>query len=188
MTRELIVTENITVDGVIDMSAGWFEPNVDASEEVVAEMRDVEERLRGDVDALLVGRVTFEAFRGYWPNQTDDRTGISDYLNQVHKYVVSSTMTEPGWEPTTILRGDVATEVAELKAREGGSIVATGSLTLVPALLASGLVDEYRLMVYPFVAGQGTRLFESTLDRPHLELVESHAFSNGIVLLRYRPR
>ena len=188
MSRELIVTENMTVDGVIDMSAGWFEPGGDAAEEDVAEMREVEERLRSDVDALLVGRATFEAFRSYWPNQTEDRTGVSEYLNHVHKYVVSSTLTEPGWEPTTVLSGAVATEVTALKAQDGGTIVATGSLTLVPALVAAGLVDEYRLMVYPYVAGEGTRLFESPVDRPHLDLVESHGFSNGIVLLRYRPR
>lgn len=187
MTRELIVTENMTVDGVIDMSAGWFEPGGGAAEDEVAEMREVEERLRADADALLVGRATFEAFRSYWPHQTADRTGVSDYLNRVQKYVVSTTMTDPAWEPTTVLRGDVVDEVATLKAGAGGAIVATGSLTLVSTLVASDLVDEYRLMVYPYVAGEGARLFESPVARPRLELVESHAFGNGIVLLRYRP-
>jgi dihydrofolate reductase len=189
MARELIVTENMTVDGVIDMSAGWFAPGGDAAEgevDDVGEMREVEERLRADVDALLVGRTTFEAFRSYWPHQHDDRTGVADYLDRVQKYVVSTTMTDPAWEPTTILRGDVATEVAALKAGVGGAIVATGSLTLVPALIAADLVDEYRLMVYPYVAGEGPRLFEAPVARPRLELVESHPFSNGIVLLRYR--
>ena len=109
---------------------------------------------------MLLGRLTFESFRGYWPQQTDDTTGVSDYLNRVEKYVVSSTLEEPGWEHTTILRGDLADEVAALKERPGGDIVATGSITLVHALDRTGLVDEYRLFVYPVVLGQGRRLFE----------------------------
>jgi dihydrofolate reductase len=99
--RKLVVTENITLDGVIDMSGGWFDPlarDVDQSDiaEVTAEHRN-------SADALLVGRNTFEAFRGFWPAQTDDPTGVSDYLNAVQKYVVSSTLTEPGWQHSTVL-------------------------------------------------------------------------------------
>jgi dihydrofolate reductase len=186
MPRDLIVTENITVDSVIDATEGWFVPAGAENEDDVAEMRQVEERLRATADALLVGRVTFEEFRGYWPLQTDDQTGVSDYLNRVDKYVVSSTLGDPGWEPTTVLRGPHADEVASLKDRPGGDIVVTGSITLVQALNHTGLVDEYRLFVYPVALGRGRRLFENPVDLPRLTLVEAHPFRSGVVLLRYR--
>jgi dihydrofolate reductase len=179
--RKLVVTENITLDGVIDMSGGWFDPlarDVDQSDiaEVTAEHRN-------SADALLVGRNTFEAFRGFWPAQTDDPTGVSDYLNAVQKYVVSSTLTEPGWQHSTVVRGELVEEVRALKQRPGLDIVSTGSIQLVHALIAAGLVDEFRLFVFPVVVGRGTRLFESTDTR--LRLVESRPFRSGAVLLRY---
>jgi dihydrofolate reductase len=179
--RKLVVTENITLDGVIDMSGGWFDPlarDVDQSDiaEVTAEHRN-------SADALLVGRNTFEAFRGFWPAQTDDPTGVSDYLNALQKYVVSSTLTEPGWQHSTVLRGELIEEVRALKQRPGLDIVSTGSIQLVHALIAAGLVDEFRLFVFPVVVGRGTRLFESTDTR--LRLVESRPFRSGAVLLRY---
>ena len=186
MARDLIVTENITVDSVIDMEGGWFVPAGAEDSDDVADMRAVEERLRATADALLVGRVTFEAFRGYWPLQDDDQTGIRDYLNRVDKYVVSSTLTDPAWQGTTILRGDVVDEVTALKNRAGGDVVATGSIRLVHALNRTALVDEYRLFVYPTVMGKGRRLFEEPVSEPHLTLVEAQSFGSGVVLLRYR--
>ena len=186
MTRELIVTENITVDSVIDAAGDWFSPSGAENRDDVAEMRAVEERLRAPADGVLLGRLTFESFRSYWPQQTDDTTGVSDYLNQVEKYVVSSTLTKPDWEHTTILRGEVADEVAALKAQPGGDIVTTGSITLVHALNQTGLVDEYRLFVYPVALGRGQRLFEDPVGQPDLKLVEAHSFNSGVVLLRYR--
>jgi dihydrofolate reductase len=124
--------------------------------------------------------------RGYWPQQTDDTTGVSEYLNRVSKYVVSRTLQDPGWEPTTVLRGPLTEDVLALKSATGGDIVVTGSMTLVHALIAAGLVDEYRLFVYPVVLGRGVRLFEEGTDVPRLELVEARPFRSGIVLLRYR--
>jgi dihydrofolate reductase len=188
VARDLIVTENITVDSVIDATGDWFVPSGSEDPDHVAEMREVEERLRTTADALLVGRLTFEAFRGYWPRQTDDTTGVTEYLNRVDKYVISSTLEEPEWEGTTVLRGDVEDEVAALKDRQGGDIVTTGSITLVHALNGTGLVDEYRLFVYPVVLGGGRRLFDRRTEHHDLELVETHAFTSGIVLLRYRAR
>ena len=179
--RTLVVTENITLDGVIDMSGGWFDPlaeDVDQSD--IAEVTAEHTRA---ADALLVGRNTFEAFREFWPKQTDDPTGVSDYLNSVQKYVVSSTMTEPGWSHSTVLRGPLVDEVRALKQRPGRDIVATGSIRLVRALVAAGLVDEFRLFVFPVVVGRGARLFESTDAR--LRLVETRPFRSGAVLLRY---
>ena len=186
MARDLIVTENITLDSVIDATGDWFVPSGSEDAAVVAEMREVEERLRATADALLVGRLTFEAFRGYWPRQTDDTTGVSEYLNHVDKYVVSSTIDDPEWEATTVFRGDVVDEVAALKEEAGGDIVTTGSITLVHALDRAGLVDEYRLFVYPVVLGRGRQLFDAPAERRQLELAETHPFTSGIVLLRYR--
>src|SRR5918994_5939449 len=108
--RKLVVTENITLDGVIDASEGWFSPageeQVDQSD-IIAALREQQE----NADAVLFGRVTFEEMRGYWPRQADDETGVSEYLNRVSKYVVSSTMTDPQWERSTVLSGDLEDEV-----------------------------------------------------------------------------
>jgi dihydrofolate reductase len=184
--RSLVVTENITLDGVIDAAEGWFGP---AGSYPEVDHSDVEEALREQreaADALLLGRVTFEEFRAYWPQQTEETTGISDYLNRVTKYVVSSTLEEPDWENTTVLSGPVADEVESLKSGPGRDIVVTGSVTLVQALVGTGLVDEYRLFTYPVALGRGARLFEKA-GAPRLELLEARPFRSGIVLLRYRP-
>ena len=183
--RDLIVTENITLDGVIDASAGWFGPagaeDTDQSDLIAAltEQREA-------ADAFLTGRNTFEQMRGYWPRQTDDETGVPAYLDRVHKYVVSTTLDDPQWEPTTILRGPLEDDIARLKAAPGRDIVVTGSITLVHALVARRLVDEYRLFVHPVVVGGGARLFDHAHDHPPLDLVEARAFRSGVVLLRYR--
>jgi dihydrofolate reductase len=181
--RKLVVTENITLDGVIDASEGWFAPAGD--EEV--DQSDITEALREQAvaaDALLLGRVTFEEMRGYWPLQTDDETGVAEYLNNVSKYVVSSTMKDPEWERSTVLSGDLD-NVRELKRKSGKDIVVTGSITLVHELIPLGLVDEYRLFVYPVVLGRGARLFEDATNLPKLKLVDSRPFRSGVVLTSY---
>lgn len=178
--RKLVVTENITLDGVIDMAEGWFDPlneDVDQSDITAATAEH-----RGAADALLVGRNTFEAFREFWPKQTNDPTGVSDYLNAVDKYVVSCTLDDPGWRNSTVLRGPLVDEVMALKEAPGRDIVATGSIRLVHALIAAGLVDEYRLFVFPAVVGHGARLFESAAQ---VRLLETRPFISGAVLLRY---
>ncbi|WP_263167756.1 dihydrofolate reductase family protein [Streptomyces sp. SCSIO ZS0520] len=183
--RDLVITENITLDGVIDAAGDWFGPAGAAG----ADMSDVTEALNEQMraaDGFLVGRRTFEQMRDYWPQQTEDTTGVSAYLDQVAKYVVSRTLGAPGWEPTTVLRGPVAEEVRALKSTPGRDIVTTGSLTLVPELITRHLVDEYRLFVYPVVRGEGQRLFADARATPGLRLVECRPFSSGIVLLRYR--
>ncbi|MET9269835.1 dihydrofolate reductase family protein [Kribbella sp. NPDC003557] len=175
--RDLIVTQNVTVDGVIE-TGDWFGP-ADGGPEVLDALRD--QMLRAD--AFLTGRVTFEQLRGYWPAQTDDPSGIAAYLNQVQKYVVSSTLHDPAWTPTTILRG--LDDVRRLKDTAGGDIVCTGSIDVTHQLIAAGLVDEYRLFVYPTVVGTGRRLFPD--DSPHpLTLTGSRSFPSGVVLLTYR--
>jgi dihydrofolate reductase len=181
--RTLVVTENVTLDGVMDMSGGWFDPldtEVDQSDLAAATAEH-----SAAADALLVGRNTFEAFRGFWPQQTDDPTGVSDYLNRVQKYVVSRTLGEPEWANSTVLRGPLVQEVQALKQAPGKDIVATGSTRLVHGLIEAGLVDEYRLFVFPVVAGRGARLFEGAEGA--LRLLETRPFRSGAVLLRYAP-
>jgi dihydrofolate reductase len=182
--RNLVITENITLDGVIDASEGWFAP----SGEEDVDQSDLNGALREQAaaaDAVLFGRVTFEEMRGFWPLQTNDKTGVTEYLNSVEKYVVSSTMTEPEWQRSTVLSGDVVDNVRELKGREGKDIVVTGSITLVHELIARGLVDEYRLFVYPIVIGRGARLFETGASVGKLRLLDCRRFHSGIVLTRY---
>ncbi len=180
--RRLILTENITVDGVIDASGGWFDPASGATD--VSDIEAEIARQRSGADAFLTGRVTFEAMRGYWTAQTDDTTGIAEYLNGVAKYVVSNSLTDPGWEPTTVLHDLLDVEL--LKTERGGDIVCTGSIRLARSLIAARLVDEYRLFVYPVVWGEGERLFAEAEDMPELELVQSRPFRSGVVLLHYR--
>jgi dihydrofolate reductase len=184
--RDLIVTQNITLDGVIEATEGWFDP---AGADSDVDQSDVEAALREQreaADAFLVGRLTFEQMRGYWPQQTDDTTGITEYLNNVSKFVVSNTLGDPKWEYTAVLRGALEDEIMGLKSKSGKDIVTTGSITLVHDLIKAGLVDEYRLFVYPLVIGSGRRLFADRRGIPKLRLVETRPFRSGIVLLRYR--
>jgi dihydrofolate reductase len=184
--RTLAITQNITVDGSIEMLGEWFDPqgqgDVDSSD-LLEELH----RQDSDADGFLVGRRTFEDLRGYWPEQSEDSTGITDYLNSVQKYVVSATMTEPGWKNTTILSGDPVDEVRALKAKPGADIVITGSITLCHTLIQAGLVDEYRLFVYPVVQGRGRRLFPEGFEVPALRLLDAKIFRSGITFSRYAP-
>lgn len=179
--RRLVVTENLTLDGVAEAPERWFPPY--QSDDVAA----ANGLGRDATDALLLGRRTYEALAGYWPHQRDDEGGITAYLNGVAKFVVSSTLERADWVNTTLLRGDVATEVAELKRRPGGTIGVIGSPTLVRALLHRGLVDELRLLVCPLLLGSGERLFDDT-GRTELELIETRTFESGVVGLTYAPR
>jgi dihydrofolate reductase len=179
--RRLVITENMSLDGVIAPMDGWFDPSAQDDDLIAAgrEHRDA-------ADGLLLGRVTYQEFYGYWPHQHDDPTGISDYLNQVRKYVVSGSLHDADWQNSTILRGPVESEVAALKDQPGRDIVVTGSTQLVQALAPSGLVDLYRLFVYPVVQGHGRRLFPPGV-RAGLTLANSRSFASGVVLLEYQP-
>jgi dihydrofolate reductase len=138
-------------------------------------------------DAMLLGRVTYEGLAAFWPNQPGG-TPMVDYINSVAKYVVSTTLEEPlGWNNSTLIKGDVAEEIAKLKRRPGKDITVIGSGALVRSLLKDGLLDELRLMVHPLVLGSGKRLFEDGEDRKALELVDSKAFGTGVHLIAYRP-
>jgi dihydrofolate reductase len=182
--RALVVTQNITVDGSIEMLGDWFDPEGQGDQsDLLEELHRQDSRS----DAFLAGRQTFEDLRSYWPKQSDDMSGITKYLNEVRKYVVSSTITDPQWENTTILSGDPVQQVQELKEQQGLDIVVTGSITLCHTLINAGLVDEYRLFVYPAVQGRGRRLFPDGFEVPRMRLLEAQSFRNGVTYSRYRP-
>ena len=185
--RTLAVTQNVTLDGSIEMLDDWFDPEAAGSENNDDHLAELH-RQDSESDALLLGRRTFEDFRAYWPNQTDDPTGITAYLDQVAKYVVSSTLTDPDWSNSTVLHDDPIAAVAELKTRPGKDVVVTGSITLTHALIGAGLVDEFRLFVYPVVQGRGRGLFPAGAATNLRLLGKPMAFDSGTVLLRYlRP-
>jgi dihydrofolate reductase len=179
--RKLVITQNITLDGSIEMLDDWFDPQ-SQDDELLAESH----RQDADCDAMLLGRQTFEDFRSYWPIQRDDQTGITGFLNDVAKYVVSTTMTDPQWQNSTVIDGDPVRRVRELKAGTGKDIVLTGSIRLAHTLTAAGVVDEYRLFQFPVVQGRGRRLFPDGVSMSDLSLVEPpKSFPSGITLLRY---
>lgn len=182
--RTLAITQNVTLDGSIEMLGDWFDPqgqgDVDNSD-LLAELH----RQSSTADGFLAGRQTFEDLRGYWPKLAGDPTGVSDYLDRVQKYVVSSTMTDPQWQNSTILSGDPIAAVRALKERPGQDVVVTGSIALCHALIGAGLVDEYRLFVVPVVQGRGRRLFPDGYELSTLRLLEATSFRNGITYSRY---
>ena len=184
--RDLVVTENITLDGVIDATEGWFLPSGAEEPADVDEIAAVQREHMAAADAVLLGRETYQQFAGYWPHRTDDTTGVADYLNRTEKYVLSTTLERTDWEHTTVLRGPLPDEVTALKKQPGRDIVATGSIRLVTELAGTGLVDEYRLFVYPVVLGRGRRLFQDATGMPRLRLAEARPFRSGVVLMRYR--
>jgi dihydrofolate reductase len=178
--RDVIVTENITLDGVANEMEHWFSPF--GADDIAATNREH----MAAADGVLLGRVTYEEFKGFWPQQTDDPTGVSGYLNRTQKYVFSSTLTAVDWENTTILRGPLAQEIAALKQQPGNDIVTAGSISLAQSLLREGLADEVRLFVYPVYLGRGRRLFPDGAERK-LRLTDTRSFRSGVVLLTYRP-
>jgi dihydrofolate reductase len=181
----IVVTEFVSLDGVIEdpggaesfRYGGWsFE--IDRGEE--GNRFKLDEVFSSD--ALLLGRVTFEGFAEAWPSREGE---FADKFNTMPKYVVSSTLGEPEWNNSTVLRGDVAEEAAKLKQQIDGDIVVHGSARLVQTLLEHDLVDELRLMVYPVVLGSGKRLFGDTSDKKPLRLTDSKVVGDGVVILIY---
>ena len=180
--RTLAITQNITLDGAIEMLGDWFDPQAQGEADDLVEETH---RQDAEADAFLCGRQTFTDLRGYWRDLQDDATGISDYLNGVQKYVVSSTLTDPEWQHTTVLTGDPVERVRELKEQDGKDIVLTGSITLAHTLITAGLVDEFRLFVYPAVQGRGRRLFPDGWEASRLRPLRVVPFRNGVTLMTY---
>ena len=137
-----------------------------------------------NADALLLGRKTYEGFAAAWPSRDGE---FADKFNSMPKYVVSSTLKDPDWTNSTVLDGDVAEEVSQLREEVDGEIVVHGSAQLVQALVEHGLVDELRLMVFPVVLGTGKRLFGETSDKRRLRLADSKTVGDGVAILTYEP-
>lgn len=185
--RKLIVTEFVTLDGVMEAPGG--EPTHPHSGWVFDYLGEEQNAFKLqevlEADAHLIGRVTYESFAGAWPQRTGE---FADKMNSMRKYVVTTTLGELGWNNSTPIRNNVAEEVAKLKHEDGGPILVAGSRTLVQTLMAHDLVDEYRLMVFPVVLGSGMRLFpDGSPDKTPLELVESKTFATGVQVNIYRP-
>jgi dihydrofolate reductase len=184
----VVVSQFVTVDGVFEdpggsekfERGGWAfqfdrgpEGNQFKLDEVMAS------------EALLLGRTTYEGFAAAWPSRTGE---FADKFNGMRKYVVSSTLTDPEWNNTTVISGNVAEEVAKLRQADGGEILVNGSAQLVETLMANDLVDEYRLMVFPVVLGRGKRLFGDPAQAKALQLAEARPVGpDGVVILTYRP-
>ena len=179
--RRLVAVEMVSLDGVMGAPDRWAFPYNDE------EIAEANAAGMAASDALLLGRVTYEAFAAFWPNQPGG-TLMVDYINSVPKYVVSTTLEEPlGWNNSSLIGTDVAGGVAALKELPGKDITIVGSDTLARSMLRENLLDELRLMVYPVVVGGGKRLFEGEDSSIGLELVRTKIFGSGVVSLDYRP-
>jgi dihydrofolate reductase len=184
---KIVVTEFISLDGVIEAPgggedyrhAGWtfeIERGQEGDKFKLEELQEAE--------AQLLGRVTYEGFAAAWPKMKDE-AGFATKMNEMPKYVVSSSLERADWQNTTILSGDPADSVATLKEKVDGVILVAGSATLVKSLIEGGLVDELRLMVFPVLLGQGKRLFPEGEAKHRLRLAEAKTVGDGISLLRY---
>ena len=190
---KIVLTELTSLDGVMQSPGhtdvpfryrGWV-VDFDGSREGARFNYEEEVGLEEpqNSDALLLGRVTYEAMQAFWPTAEGE---LADRLNELPKYVVSSTLTDPPWN-ATVLGDDWPEEVARLRKELEGEIVVYGSRRLSRALIGMGLVDELRLLVYPVVLGAGDRLFGETQDKIPMRLVESRPLGGGVVNMIYAP-
>jgi dihydrofolate reductase len=189
----LTVTSFLTLDGVMQCPGapdedgtgfeygGWSAPYADDDFGAFMAARFA------NADAFLLGRKTYEIFAGYWPRVTDPDHPIAAPLNSLPKYVVSSTLTAPGWRGTTVLTGDLADSVGKLKARPGNELQVHGSGELAGSLIAHGLVDELRLLIFPVILGVGSGLFRRQPVAAAMQLAGSITTSKGVTVLTLRP-
>ncbi len=180
------MSDFVTLDGVMEAPGGeeghphtgWvFDFFIEAQEKY--KLKEVL-----DAEALLLGRVTYEGFAAAWLERSGE---FADKMNSMPKYVASTTLNEFAWNNTSLIQGDVPAEVAKLKRGEGGPLLVAGSCTLVHSLMAQGLIDEYRLMIFPVVLGSGTRLFPETPDKTVLALADTRSFESGVVAHTHHP-
>ena len=183
--RKLIVTEFVSLDGVMEAPggeagyahAGWVGPLF--SDELGAYKLDEQEA----ADVLLLGRKTYDSFVGAWPQREG---AMAEKINTMRKVVVSSTLSSPDWENTTVVNSDLVGAVRALKEEDGGSILIAGSRSVAQALLAAGLVDQINLQVFPLMLGSGIRVYPEGDEPTRLELVSSRPIEHGVVLQTYR--
>ena len=178
--RKIVAGLFLSLDGVVESPDQWHFPyfNDEMGEAVGTQM--------AAADTMLLGRVTYQEFAGYWPQQSSD-VEPADYMNNTPKLVVSTTLDTVEWQNSTLIKGNVAQELTRLKQEPGKNISVVGSATLVRSLLREDLLDELRLLVHPIVVGRGKRLFEDGGGQKALKLVESKTFSTGVLSLTYQP-
>lgn len=180
MARKVLAGLFMTLDGVCENPGAWS----------MSYFNDQVGKIIGDnmaaSDAMLLGRRTYEEWAAYWPDKTAEDDPFADYINNIPKYVVSTSLREPlEWRGSTLVSGTVG--VRELKDKPGKGIAISGSITLIGSLMREGLVDELSLLVYPIVLGKGKRLFEGP-DKVELKLIDSATLDNGVLSVRYgRP-
>ena len=180
--RKVVAAEFVSLDGVMESPDKWHFPYFNE------EMGQAIGEGFAAADAMLMGRVNYEEWAAFWPNQDPEENPMADQMNAMKKYVVSTTLEEPlGWQNSTLIKENVAEEIEKLKDQPGKDIVISGSGALVRSLLHLGLLDELRLLVHPIVVGGGKRLFEEGEEQTKLELVDSRTFSTGVLYLTYRP-
>ncbi|MFC4334938.1 dihydrofolate reductase family protein [Salininema proteolyticum] len=182
--RKLVSFIGISLDGYYKGPDGQFDfANVDQ------EFYDFSNRQDAHIDTLMFGRETYELMASHWPTATatENDPEVIEFMNGVDKIAVSTTLEKVEWNNTTLVRGDIASKVAELKEQEGKEIAMFGSVQLTASLLERGLVDELRVMVFPVVLGEGVSLFATLEERLPLELLRTTTFRSGNVLLVYRP-
>jgi len=184
---KIVVSENVSLDGVVQdptgeegfRHGGWFGQIGDKDREDWAKV-EFDEAL--GAEALLLGRRSYEYFAARWPSRSGE---WADRLNGLPKYVVSSTLIDPDWNNSTVLKGEVVNEVSKLKQELDGEIVVYASCQLVRTLMEHDLVDELRLMAYPVVLGAGERLFGETNDKKSMRLLETRTVGDGLAYLTY---
>jgi len=186
---KIVISENVSLDGVVQdptgdegfRHGGWFGQIGNEDREAWAKV-ELDEALCAE--ALLLGRRSYEWFAARWSSRSGE---WADRLNSLPKYVVSSTLEDPEWDNSTVLKGDAVTQVSKLKHELGGDIVVYASFQLVHTLSQHDLVDEMRLMIYPFVLGEGERLFKETRDKKPMRLVEARTVGDSLAFLTYEP-
>jgi dihydrofolate reductase len=191
--RKLVVVEFLSLDGVVQAPGdpkedteggfahgGWQRPYFDDAFMVAAG------KGMAETDAQLFGRKTYDGMAAFWPTQGDDDP-FAKHLNHITKYVASRTMTTADWENTTVLNGDVAAQITQIKRQDGGTISVLGSADLAQTLMAHDLVDEYQLMIHPLLLGSGKKFFRDAEQLRRLELVDVTPTTTGVLLTTYRP-
>ncbi|MFU1793181.1 dihydrofolate reductase family protein [Paenibacillus azoreducens] len=186
--RKIIASEFVSLDGVMEEPNWTFQFNTDEQNQFKYE------ELKA-CDTLLVGRVTYEGFAAAWPKVKDTvAKGVvipddfADRMNNYPKYVVSTTLQEVSWNNSQLIKGDLVEEITKLKQMPGRDILVAGSCQLVNTLMQHDLIDEYRIMVFPIVVGEGKRLFNDHNARKILQHVETKTFRSGVTVLTYKPQ
>jgi dihydrofolate reductase len=179
--RKIIASLFISLDGVVESPDKWsLDYWTDEIGEVIGDAM-------ANSDAMLLGRKTYQGFAAVWPTVTIEQDPGADYMNNTRKYVVSNTLTSADWHNSTLLSGDLATEINKIKSENGGDIMTSGSATLVRSLLTHNVVDELNLLLYPVVVGRGQRLFDDNGAGRKMTLLRSNTFDNGVLNLVYTP-